>query len=106
MAVGSASVDRIEGAFKLLGKDLQWDELGHSEDLKKALGTKKPRDTANAAKGRIGEIQIRRNAFAHTGVGAGAISAEDIRATALFLVALACELKRQLETHVVALCKV
>ncbi|HUT57455.1 MAG TPA: hypothetical protein VNA25_06350 [Phycisphaerae bacterium] len=104
MAVGSASVDRIEAAFRLLGKNLQWGDFAGNEALKKVLETRKPRETAKAAQNLVADIQARRNGYAHTGIGGVFVTVGDIEATASFLILLADALKEQLGTHLVALC--
>ncbi|HUT59031.1 MAG TPA: hypothetical protein VNA25_14375 [Phycisphaerae bacterium] len=100
IAVRGIAADRIESAFNLLGAKLDWDKLAESEDLKEALGTRRPRETARAAKERLQTIQSRRNGYAHTGIGGLAISAQDVRAAAAFFSGLAAALKGRMERAV------
>lgn len=75
---------RLEDVLHRIGVKLNWDDIGRSADVRKALGETRNRDAANAAQRYFKAFIRNRNRAAHTGSGGQTIAENDVELALTF----------------------
>ena len=83
------SPEALDKTLSHIGVKDWWDAFGDSAELRKALGTKKSRDTAKEARSRLTELCRWRNQLAHGGDAETALSEAQLREALVFVAVFA-----------------